>query len=118
MDISAGLAPYLANHCVRGRILLPATAYLEMALAAAEEAFGNGPHALEDINFCEALVLPQDRTLARTMQLIISNEVSGAASFQFFSLNAGATKRQASWTLHARGKIRLLNPQAHASQTT
>lgn len=112
MDLGVGLAPYLAEHSVLGRVLLPATAYMEMALAAAEEAFGDGPHALEDVNFCEALVLPQDRTATRTIQLIISNEAQGAASFQFFSLDAGMTERQASWTLHARGKIRLSNHQA------
>ena len=34
--------PYLADHRVQGRVIVPATAYLEMVVAAAAEAFGRG----------------------------------------------------------------------------
>jgi acyl transferase domain-containing protein/acyl-CoA synthetase (AMP-forming)/AMP-acid ligase II/acyl carrier protein len=113
MDLSNGLSSYLVGDLrINGGLLLPATAYMEMALAAAEEAFGSGAYALEDMDFCEALVLPQDRALAPKMQLVISGEVTDAASFQFFSLDAAASRAGGPWTLHARGKIRLGNLQA------
>ncbi|HVG32646.1 MAG TPA: beta-ketoacyl synthase N-terminal-like domain-containing protein [Pyrinomonadaceae bacterium] len=114
MDLSNGFSPYTAGDGrIGANVLMPPMAYMEMALAAAEEAFGAGPYALEDMDFCEALVLPQDKALAPQMQLVISGEVSTDASFQFFSLNAGASRAQSTWTLHARGKIRPGNPRAN-----
>ncbi len=34
--------PYLVDHRVQGRVIVPATAYLEMAIAAGVEALGRG----------------------------------------------------------------------------
>jgi hypothetical protein len=87
---------------------MPTAVYMEMVIAAAGEAFGRGAHVLEDVSFQEALVLSDEAAATQTVQVVISNEVSGNASFQFFSLNAGdTTSQQESWTLRARGKIRL-----------
>ncbi len=42
---------------------------------------------------------------SQTVQLIITPEDSGKASFQIFSLTAGETEEQTTWTLHAAGKL-------------
>ena len=110
MDLGSGMFSGLGAHRVKGRVLLPAAAYMEMALAAATEVFGAAPHALENMNFTEPLALARDEAGLQKMQLVVSEAVSGAASFQFFSLDARTTQGQASWTLRARGKIRLANP--------
>ncbi|MBP1776753.1 MAG: eryA, partial [candidate division NC10 bacterium] len=41
--------PYLDDHCIQGVAVLPASAYLEMALAAAVDVFGNQSVELTDI---------------------------------------------------------------------
>jgi acyl transferase domain-containing protein/acyl-CoA synthetase (AMP-forming)/AMP-acid ligase II/acyl carrier protein len=111
MDLGSGLSNSLGSHRIKGRVFVSAAAYMEMALAAATEVFGAAPHALENMNFAEPLALSKDEA-GQKMQLVVSEAVSGAASFQFFSLDARTTQGQASWTLRARGKIRLANPSA------
>jgi acyl transferase domain-containing protein/acyl-CoA synthetase (AMP-forming)/AMP-acid ligase II/acyl carrier protein len=110
MDLGAGMFSGLGAHRIKGRTLLSAAAYMEMALAAATEVFGDAPHGLENMNFTEPLALSKDEASLQKMQLVVSEAVSGAASFQFFSLDARTTQGQASWTLRARGKIRLAHP--------
>ncbi|HEU4510297.1 MAG TPA: beta-ketoacyl synthase N-terminal-like domain-containing protein [Pyrinomonadaceae bacterium] len=106
MDLVTGT---FSSHRIKGRAFLSAAAYMEMALAAATEVFGDAPHALENMNFTEPLALSNDDA-GQKMQLVVSEAISGAASFQFFSLDARTTQGPASWTLRARGKIRL-HPQ-------
>jgi hypothetical protein len=83
---------------------------MEIALAAATDVFGDAGHALENMKFSEPLALSNDKASQQKMQLVISDPVLGAASFQFFSLDARTTQGQASWTLRARGKILLATP--------
>jgi acyl transferase domain-containing protein len=107
MDLGVGMSSGLGARRIKGRVLLSPTAYMEMALAAATEVFGDAPHALENMNFTEPLALSKDEARRQKMQLVVSDVVLGAASFQFFSLDARTTQGQASWTLRARGNIRL-----------
>ncbi len=109
MDLGAGMSSGLGAHRIKGRVLLSAAAYMEMALAAATEVFGDAPHALENMNFAEPLALSKDEARRQKMQLVVSDVVLGAASFQFFSLDVRTTQGPASWTLRARGNIRLAN---------
>ena len=82
-----------------------------MVLSAAEEAMGEGDHTLEDIGFERALFLPEQG--ARAVQLVLSAQGVGETSFRFFSLEEGATQRDASWTQHAAGRVRHHYPQAN-----
>jgi myxalamid-type polyketide synthase MxaD len=92
--------PYLDDHRIQGVAVLPASAYLEMALAAAVEVFGEQSFALKDVEFDKALFLPESGTY--TIQVIISPGLDGAASFHIYSRLGEQTK---SWTLHATGKV-------------
>jgi myxalamid-type polyketide synthase MxaD len=89
--------PYLDDHRIQGVAVLPASAYVEMALAAAVEVFGAQSVALKDIEFRKALFLPEGGT--RTIQVILSPGADGTASFHIYSCSGKA------WTLHATGKI-------------
>jgi acyl transferase domain-containing protein/acyl carrier protein len=89
--------PYLDDHRIQGVAVLPASAYVEMALAAAVEVFGAQSIALKDIEFRKALFLPEGGSL--TIQVILSPGADGAASFHIHSCSGKA------WTLHATGKI-------------
>ncbi|MEU8417564.1 SDR family NAD(P)-dependent oxidoreductase [Amycolatopsis japonica] len=54
--ISLSTLPWLADHVVGGNVLLPGTAFAELALAAADEA---GCEAVEELNLEAPLVLPE-----------------------------------------------------------
>ena len=112
MDLGSRMFSGPGAQRIKGRVLLSAAAYMEMALAAATQVFGDAPHALENMNFAEPLALSKDEAGLQKMQLVVSDVVLGAASFQFFSLDG-----QASWTLRARGNIRLATPSALASRS-
>ncbi len=105
LELSVGSAPYLGDHQIRGSVVLPGAAYVEMALAAGAEAFGAGPHVLETIRFKEPLFLPAGEP--RTAQVVLTPGDPGTASFQFLSLRSGSDGHRSSWTQHATGAIRL-----------
>lgn len=98
-DVGIETLPFLSEHRVLGRVVLPAAGYLEMALTAAAEAFGSGARTLEHIAFKEALFLPDEGS--QTVQTITTVEMTGRAAFQISS-RSGPT-----WTTHATGAIRL-----------
>ena len=95
--------PYLDDHCIQGVAVLPASAYVEMALAVAAEVFTAQPVTLKDIEFRKALFLPEGGT--RTIQVIVSQDTEEAASFHIYSRVGGVAHSGDSWTLHATGKI-------------
>ncbi len=97
-DLDPGSLPYLTDHRVRGAMVFPAAAYVEMALAASAETVGEGSHTLEEIVFSKALFISD--SAPQTVQLVISDEKSGGADFQFLS------RQGSEWLLHATGTIR------------
>ncbi|HEV2129571.1 MAG TPA: polyketide synthase dehydratase domain-containing protein, partial [Longimicrobiaceae bacterium] len=101
-EVSTELLPYLADHRVRGRAMLPAAAYLEMALAAAEAA-GLEAAALEDFRLEEA-IFPGDGAAAPTLQVEMEPDSVQAATITFFSRSADAANG-APWIRSATGRI-------------
>jgi len=95
--------PHLDDHRIQGVAVLPASAYLEMALAAAVDVFGAQSAALKDIEFRKALFLPEGET--HTLQTILAQGVDGTASFHIYSCAAGVENADRSWMLHATGKV-------------
>ncbi|MBL8163516.1 MAG: SDR family NAD(P)-dependent oxidoreductase, partial [Anaerolineae bacterium] len=84
--------PFLADHAVSTSVVLPATAYIELALAAGSAVWGDVP-TLEDLLIREPLVLPAE---GRTVQTTLAPD----GKFQVFSLEGD------SWRLHASGRLR------------
>jgi acyl transferase domain-containing protein len=95
--------PFIDDHRVFGMAVLPATGYLEMITAAAQEVLGPGNHALQDMDIREALILHADEI--RTVQLALSPEDGGNFSFQVISFTPAEQNGKASWKVHATGKI-------------
>ncbi len=96
--------PLLREHQFYGTPVFPATAYVEMALAAAQQIYGAGIHALEQCNIHEALLLPEEE--ARLVQLIFTPENETQGAFQIFSAKANVERAEEKWTLHASGTLR------------
>lgn len=99
------LLPYLTEHRVGGEIVLPGAAYLEMAAAAARAIHKTDLIALDEIVFRQALTLNSPRTVQLTVL-----PASGESVFEIASLSEETGP--ASWTQHARGKLRSLEPAA------
>jgi acyl transferase domain-containing protein/acyl carrier protein len=97
--------PYLDDHRIQGVAVLPASSYLEMALAAAREVFGAQPVTLGEIEFRKALFLPEGAS--RRIQVILSQGADGAACFHIYSCADGGARAGGSWMLHATGTVRL-----------
>ncbi len=101
-DLNVSTYSYLIDHRIHDVILFPATAYIEMALAAAREALdGDNRYSVEDIVFLEALPLSENSK--RTVQLVLTPGEAGA-TFQFFSRTGESLDNK--WQLHARGRLK------------
>jgi hybrid polyketide synthase/nonribosomal peptide synthetase FtdB len=98
-ELSVATLPFLADHRIQEATVLPAAAFLEMALAAAT-ALGPGPHAVVDVRLERALTLP-DRG-SRRVRFVL--EPDGPAQAVFEVRAAVAAGEQ----VHARGRLRPL----------
>ncbi len=110
-QIGTANQPFLADHEISGMLMLPTTAYVEMALAAAQHAFGAGSHRLEDMVIHVPLVVPEDGL--GIVQTSLSSAQGGESSFQIFSYRGDTGEDQ--WQLHMTGRI-MLNADPAAPQ--
>jgi thioester reductase-like protein len=96
--IDLRLLPYLADHLVQKRPLLPATGYLEMAFAAAKEVFGPSTYVLEDVKLARACILSDAQ--ATVVQTAFSR---ADGTFQIHSETRDGDQP---WTSHVCGVLR------------
>ena len=98
LELSPRLLPYLIDHRVQENVLLPGAAFVEMALAAAREAFGDGAYELEELEFRKALFLT-DASDPRVQTVVNPQH----ATVEIYSYTPTAEAR---WTLHVAAKLR------------
>jgi len=96
---------FLRHHCIFETAILPASAYLEMALAAGAVVFKSDNLVLEGVVIQQALILSEDKRTA--VHLILIPEDTRVFSFQIFSSTTGEENVESLWTLHASGKVML-----------
>lgn len=94
---------FLEDHRVEDAIIFPGAGFVEMALAAAKDLFGERAHAVEDLSLDVALVLREE---AKIVQLACSEGGPDGARFQISSREEGS----APWVRHASGRLRLREP--------
>ncbi|HKM61646.1 MAG TPA: SDR family NAD(P)-dependent oxidoreductase [Acidisphaera sp.] len=101
--IDATVVPYLADHRIDGEIVVPASAFAEMALAVAREVHPAGPIGLEDFDLLQWLTLPPDQM--RELSVRLHGDTAMVEIWSRPRLSADE------WTLHARGRIvRIASP--------
>ena len=100
-QITATQPAYLSDHRVFDRVVLPGSAYLEMALAAGAELLNSDNLVLEDVSIQQALILSEDEV--KTVHLILKPLTEQSYEFQIFSLKLEQSQPQ--FTLHIQGKI-------------
>ncbi len=95
IGLGPGSPEYLADHRVMGEIVLPASACLEMALAAFREASGGAPGAVADAVFEKPLLLAESGLTRVQLTIAVRGEES---EFALYS-------RGAEWSRAAYGKL-------------
>ncbi|TQM77831.1 acyl transferase domain-containing protein [Saccharothrix saharensis] len=93
--ISVHSHPWLADHVVLGSTLLPGTAFLELALRAADEV---GCAAVAELTLGAPLVLPPDGAV-QLQVLVGADDGTGRRSISVHSRDGG------DWTRHAGGVL-------------
>ncbi|MGA2031843.1 MAG: SDR family NAD(P)-dependent oxidoreductase, partial [Thermoguttaceae bacterium] len=102
--LSSASPRYLVDHQVQGSPVMPAAAYVEQGLAAAEQLFGPGRHVLENVAIQQAMFLAAG--VSRTVEVTVSAERGGEANFETYSTPAESEDPKPRWTLHACGTLR------------
>jgi polyketide synthase 12 len=91
--------PWLADHEVMGTVLFPGTAFLELALRAADEA---GCDRVEELTLAAPLVLPAEGAVQ--IQLTVGGaDETGLRPLRLYGRPDSADG--APWTLHASGSV-------------
>ncbi|WP_425445796.1 type I polyketide synthase [Umezawaea tangerina] len=93
--LSTAAQPWLADHVVLGSILVPGTAFVELALHAAEQV---GLDLLEELTLEAPLVVPEHGDVA--LQLTVAAEDNGRRTLLVHSSVADGL-----WTRHASGSL-------------
>ncbi|MET9293114.1 type I polyketide synthase [Streptomyces sp. NPDC003077] len=94
--LSLGAQPWLADHEVLGRVLLPGTAFVELALQAADVV---GCRTVEDLTLSAPLILPVDGDVQVQVAVGAADERGGR------SLTVHARPEGGEWTRHAEGVL-------------
>ncbi|MGW6802523.1 SDR family NAD(P)-dependent oxidoreductase, partial [Streptomyces sp. NPDC055039] len=91
--------PWLADHAVMGRVLLPGTALLELAIRAGDEV---GCDRVAELTLAAPLVLPERGAVQVQVAVGVPDE-SGRRSVGVYSRPEDAS--DAPWTQHATGSL-------------
>ncbi|MFE4060382.1 type I polyketide synthase, partial [Streptomyces sp. NPDC059096] len=97
--LSVRTHPWLADHAVRGTVLLAGTAFLELAVRAGDEV---GCDRVEDLTLAAPLALPEDGGV-QVQVWIGSPDETGRRALSLYSRPDGDDDRP--WTQHAAGTL-------------
>ena len=111
--ISLSEHPWLADHAVYGRVILPGSAFVELALAAARHT---GLDRVEELTLEAALALPAEDAIAVQLTVDPPDE-TGRRSMALHARAADATP-DVPWTRHASGILSTGVPSAPVSLLT
>ncbi|MBO1413052.1 type I polyketide synthase [Streptomyces sp. FH025] len=108
LDLSADTAPWLADHKVDDAVVLPGTAMLAHAVAAARSRHGALPAALTDVEFLSDLTIG-DRPAH--LGALWRDDLAQGGTFTLLSLPEGAD----GWTTHATVRAGWQTPVSEAA---
>ncbi len=106
--VSRTRSPWLSDHAVAGTVLLPGTAFIELALQAAATA---GTEGVDDLTLHAPLVLPVAGPVEVQLAVGIEDE-RGRRTLSVHARPAGDPGEQ--WTRHATGTLGPVGPVALA----
>ncbi|MFD8321801.1 type I polyketide synthase [Kitasatospora purpeofusca] len=97
--------PWLADHTVAGTVLLPGTAFLELAVSAALRA---GAARVETLDLAAPLALPTAARAGVRLQVLLgAADEEGSRPLRIRSQSEAGDTGDADWTTHATGAVAL-----------
>jgi acyl transferase domain-containing protein/NADPH:quinone reductase-like Zn-dependent oxidoreductase/SAM-dependent methyltransferase/acyl carrier protein len=112
--ISVASHPFLGDHRIFGRIIFPATGFLESVSAAARLGLGGGNWIIENMVIGGALAF--DETETRRLQIVLSQIENRSAYFQVFSAEAIGSPPESPWRLHVSGSLHTVPDEESPTQ--
>ncbi|MGW0779097.1 SDR family NAD(P)-dependent oxidoreductase, partial [Streptomyces sp. NPDC002835] len=110
--------PWLAQHAVRGTVLLPGTGFLELAVRAGDEV---GCDRVEELTLAAPLVLPEQGGV-QVQVWVGSPDESGRRTLTVHSRpdtgQDGAVDEEQPWTQHAQGVLAATDHHAPADDAS
>jgi acyl transferase domain-containing protein len=104
-ELSLQSHPWLADHRVQGAAIVPATAYIEMALAAGGELLSSGSLSVREIENLKPIVLREGDQ--RLLQATLALDGDGAR-FAVYSRHASHDTPGAPWTTHMTARLSII----------
>jgi myxalamid-type polyketide synthase MxaE and MxaD len=101
--LGADVPGFVRDHRVLGSVVLPATAYLEMAISGAARMLGGEPHAIQDLLIREPMPLADSER--RLVQTAVERLDADRAAVRIFSVDAGVASEPSEWRLHATATV-------------
>ena len=99
--ISLQTHPWLKDHAVAGNVLLPGTAFLELALDAAERT---GASQVAELTLQAPLILPEQGSVALQVSVSAPNDKAERELWVHSRLQ-GTEDQQGEWSCHATGVL-------------
>ncbi|MEU6236272.1 type I polyketide synthase, partial [Kitasatospora sp. NPDC047058] len=96
--LSVRTHPWLADHAIGGAVLLPGTAFVELAVRAGDQV---GCGLLEELTLQAPLVLPAEGSGVQVQVVLTDADADGRRTLDIFSRPDG----QQDWSQHASGVI-------------
>ncbi len=106
VTLTADAIPFIADHRVGGRAILPATGFIEMAAAGSAAVFGE-TRAIDDLIIREPLAFEPDES--RVVQVVIRLDAQGGAELEIASLPE--QDDGAAWRRHATARLAPARPE-------
>lgn len=102
VNLDVNSLPYLKGHCLQEMVVLPGSIYVEMALAAITNVYGQMPRVLEKFALQQLLFLPATSTCR--LQAIFSSDDKGEKYFRVYSTEkfTGSRTSHASITIPSK----------------
>lgn len=105
MRFNAASINILDDHRIFDAALVPATGYMEMALAAAQKALGKDHYKVENLGILEAIPVPDEGFV--TIQVLLTQESENRHRFSIFSQQHNSADID-NWEENAAGTIELV----------
>jgi acyl transferase domain-containing protein len=103
--LRASAPAFIAHHRVLERVVLPATAYLDMLLAAARDVYRSDIVCIDDLTIAEAMLLEDDGA-ARVVQTVCGPASNGGIPIAISSLLEREIETDG-WVRHVTAKVRI-----------
>nr|BAH02269.1 polyketide synthase [Streptomyces platensis] len=111
--LSVRTHPWLADHQITGSVLLPGTAFVELAVRAGDQA---GCGRVEELTLLAPLVLPEEGSV-RVQMKVGEPDATGRRTIEVYSSDQQAPGRER-WVLNASGMLAGEPVEAPPSLTT